>query len=357
MRRSSIGFAVAGILGGFVLFGCGDNPDAAKGGAAGGDKTATNQPVNNGEALTGAGSTFINPIMTQWIDAYKKDGGVAINYQSIGSGGGISGLVNHTVDFAGSDAPMNSQETADAKAPVLHLPVVIGTECIAYNIAGVQSGLHLTGPIISDIFLGNITKWNDPKIASLNPQAKLPDAAISVTHRSEGSGTTYILTDYLSKVSPDWKGKVGTGKSVRWPVGLGGKGNEGVAGLLKTHDNSIGYVELAYAKQNSITYASIQNAAGNFVDPSSESGSAAADGVTIPDDMKVSITNTPNAKGYPITGFTWVIVYQSSPRGADLQKFLKWVLDKGQGMTKDLSYAPIPDSLKDRESKLVDSIK
>src|SRR5438552_308274 len=254
------------------------------------------------QTLTGAGSTFINPIMTQWIATYKQATGVSINYQPIGSGGGISALINHTVNFAGSDAPMNAQEMAEAKAPVLHLPAVIGAVVVGYNIPGVPTGLRLTGPVIADIFLGKITTWNDSAIQRLNPAARLPRARIFVAHRSDGSGTTYIVTDYLSKVSSAWKSRVGTGKSVAWPVGLGGKGSAGVASLLKTRPNSIGYVELAYALQNGITYAQVQNAKGKFITPSAESASLAAEGVKLPPDLRASLTHSPNPNAYPISG-------------------------------------------------------
>src|SRR5712691_7445059 len=214
---------------------------------------ATGPKAAVAQQLTGAGSTFINPIMTQWIATYKQATGVSINYQPIGSGGGINALINKTVNFAGSDAPMNAQEMSEAKAPVLHLPAVIGAVVIGYNIPGVPTGLHLTGPVVADIFLGKVAYWDDSEITRYNRGIRLPHARIFPAHRSDGSGTTYIFTDYLSKVSPDWKSRVGVGKSVQWPEGLGGKGSSGVAGLLKTRPNSIGYVELAYALQNGIT--------------------------------------------------------------------------------------------------------
>lgn len=319
--------------------------------------STTQQGTSSGVTLKGAGSTFINPIMSKWGADYQAETGTAINYQANGSGGGIKALIDHTVDFAGSDAPMNDKETADAKAPVLHLPAVIGTTCIAYNVQGLQPGLHLSGPVIADIFLGNITKWNDAKIAALNSGVALPDAPITVAHRSDGSGTTYIFSDYLSKVSPEWKAKVGVGKSLKWPVGQGGKGSDGVAAQLKNHAGSIGYVELTYATQNNIPFAAVQNAKGQFVSPSPESGSAAAEGATIPDDMKASITNTDSPAGYPITGFSWIIVYKNSTNADDLKKFLSWVLTKGQDQTKPLGYAPIPDALRKKEQTMIDSIQ
>jgi len=358
---SSSGLFVRGValllLGGVFLAGCNGGGDS--GATASKTPGATTEPSASGstEALQGAGSTLINPIMLQWIEDYKKQGGIDISYQSIGSGGGIKNLTNKTVSFAGSDVPMNDSETKNAKDPVLHFPAVIGAAAIAYNVDGVTSGLKLSGPVLADIFMLKITKWNDPKIVALNPGVKLPDADITVVHRSDGSGTTYIFSDFLSKVSPDWKAKLGTNKSIEWPGGLGAKGSEGVAGLLSQHKNSIAYLELAYAVSNKIPYASIQNSSGAFVDPTSDSASAAADGVTIPDDMKVSIVNSPNPKGYPITGFSYIIVYQTSPRGADLSKFLKYALTDGQSLCKGLSYGPVPDSVTKRELAMLDSVK
>src|SRR6266568_3672550 len=278
--------------------------------------------IADAQALTGAGSTFINPIMTQWTASYKQATGVSINYQPIGSGGGINALINKTVNFAGSDAPMNAAEMAEAKAPVLHLPAVIGAVVIGYNIPGVRTGLHLSGPVLADIFLGKVTYWDDSEITRSNRGTRLPHARIFLAHRSDGSGTTYIFTDYLAKVSGEWKSRVGVGKSVQWPEGLGGKGSEGVAGLLKTRPNSIGYVELAYALQNGLTYAAVQNAKGKFIIPSAESASVAAEGVKLPPDLRASLTNTPNPKGYPITGFTWLIVRQNTNEAAALKRFL-----------------------------------
>ncbi len=353
--KNSFAIGLACVSAALILtsHGCGDKstPDTEKASSSGGAS------ASSGDALQGAGSTLINPIMQKWVEGYKSSGGIDINYQSIGSGGGIKNLTNKTVDFAGSDAPMNDEETKDAKDPVLHFPAVIGAVAIAYNVDGIPTGLHLTGPVIADIFLGKITKWNDPQIVSLNPTAKLPSDDISVVHRSDGSGTTYIFTDYLSKVSPDWKSKLGVGKSIDWPVGLGGKGSEGVAGLLTKHMGSIAYIELAHAVDSKIAYASVQNASGAFIDPSPDSASAAADAAQIPDDMKVSIVNTNSPKAYPIVGFSYLIVYETSKRGADLNKFMKYVLGDGQKLCKDLSYGPIPDSVVKREEKMLDSVK
>lgn len=314
-------------------------------------------PKAYAQDLTGAGSTFINPIMQQWIAAYKQATGVSINYQSIGSGGGISGLINHTVDFAGSDAPMNPAEMLKAGKPVVHIPVVIGTVCVSYNLPGNEGGLHLSGPVLADIFLGNITYWDAPQIVKLNKGVTLPHERIFVAHRADGSGTTFILSDYLSKVSGEWKQRVGTGKSLHWPVGLGGKGNEGISGLIRSHPYSIGYIELAYALQNHIASCQIQNAKGKFAIPSAESGSAAASGVKMPADMRVSITNTSNPNGYPITGFTWLIVYQDSAKAADLKKFLEWVSTTGQSYCAGLQYAPVPEAVRARVQTMIGSIK
>lgn len=319
----------------FAAVGCGggksNNPDS----------TAT---ASNG--LTGAGSTFINPIMTHWAAEYPKDGGMAVNYQSVGSGAGINNLIDHTVDFAGSDAPMNQDEQARAKAPVVHIPAVIGAVCVAYNVKGIQSGLKLSPAAIAGIFLGQIQYWDDKAITSANSGMKLPHEKIFTVHRSDGSGTTAIFTDYLSKVSADWKSKIGAGKTVNWPEGgVGGKGNAGVAQVLTQHENSIGYVELAYAEQNHITYASVQNAAGNFIAPSIESASAAADAFPMPQNATAMITNTSAAQGYPITGFSWLIFFKDGPKADAVKKFISWATTKGQADSKTLYYAPLPESV------------
>ncbi len=312
-----------------------------------GDSTNTSTTM-----LTGGGSSFIAPIMTNWIDSYKKETGVSVNYQATGSGAGISSLIDHTVDFAGSDAPMNADELARAKAPVLHLPAVIGAVVVSYNVAGLSNGLQLSGPVIADIFTGKIKMWDDAAIAKMNTGAKLPHEKIAVVHRSDGSGTTAIFTNYLSNVSPTWKSSLGEGKTINWPTDeLGGKGNAGVAGILKEHANAIGYVELAYANQNHMSIANIENQSGKFIAPSVESASAAASGVTIPDNFCTMITNTANADGYPITGFSWIIIYKDSPKSAAINKFVTWILSKGQDATKALLYAPIPEAIRQNEMK------
>jgi phosphate transport system substrate-binding protein len=314
------------------------------------------------QTLTGAGSTFVNPIMTRWIAAYDQQSGQQVNYQPIGSGGGINALISHTADFAGSDVPMNPGELAQAKGGVYHLPDVVGAVVIAYNVPGVGPGIRLDGPVLSDIYLGKITMWNDPRIVKLNPGTNFPADQIFVTHRSDGSGTTAIFTDYLCKVNGDWKSGPGTGKSIDWPIGLGGKGNAGVAGLLKTHKDAIGYVELAYAVQNNIPYAAMENSHGKPIYPSVESAAAAAEGVKVGPDLTASLTDSPNPDGYPITGYSYLIVYRNTSnaaKAADIKKFLSYVVTTGQGedFTKPLFYARVPASVTDREQAEINSIK
>ena len=307
--------------------------------------------------LQGAGSTFVNPIMTHWTADYQKTAGVSINYQPVGSGAGINDLVAKTVDFAGSDAPMNAGQLASAGAPVLHFPDVIGAVPVVYNVDGVGPGIHLSGDVIANIFLGKITKWNDPAITSLNPTSKFPDASIFIVHRAEGSGTTFIFTDYLARVSPEWHDLVGEGTSVKWPAGLGAKGSAGVAGLMRTHPNSIGYVELSYAVQNVIYYASVQNSKGKFVYPTPESAAAEASNIKVPSDFRTFFTDGSAANGYPISGFSWLILYKDSPKTDQLKKFITWVLTDGQQYCKDLDYAPIPDSVKSKELAALATLK
>ncbi len=309
------------------------------------DSTATGTSATATNALTGAGSTFVDPIMTHWAPEYQKETGTTINYQAVGSGAGISNLIDHTVDFAGSDAPMNADELARAKDPVVHVPDVIGAVCMSYNVAGMTSGLRFSGPMVADIYLGKIKFWDDPQITKMNPGKKFPHAAIFTVHRSDGSGTTNIVTDYLSKVSPAWQSTVGAGKEVKWPNGLGGKGNAGVAGILKQHDNSFGYIELAYAVQNNIPYADMQNASGNFITPSVASAAAAATAFPMPDNMTKFITNTSAPQGYPITGFSWLIFYPNGAKAEEVKKFMLWVVTKGQADNQALYYAPLPQTV------------
>jgi phosphate transport system substrate-binding protein len=302
--------------------------------------------------LNGAGATFPYPIYSKWFADYATSTGVKINYQSIGSGGGIRQLTEGTVDFGASDAPMSDAEMAKLKAPVMHFPTVLGAVVITYNIPGVTKAIRLTGPVVADIFAGKITKWNDQKIASLNTGLKLPSNDILVVHRSDGSGTTYIFSDYLSSVSPSWAQAPGKGKELAWPVGLGGKGNEGVAGQVKQTPGAIGYVELAYAKQNSLPFADLQNANGEFVTPTIESvtTAAAAASAKLPQntDYRISIVNAAGKGAYPISSFTFLLVYQTQPdaaKGKKLVDFLRWYLRNGEKTAASLDYAPLPASM------------
>ncbi len=316
--------------------------------------------------LNGAGATFPYVIYSKWFDVYHEKTGIEFNYQSIGSGGGIKQVIEGTVDFGASDGPMNDAQLKEAKekqgTDVLHIPTVMGGDVVAYNLPTVGKGLKFTPDVVAGIFLGEIAKWNDPKIASINPDKKLPDQAIIVAHRSDGSGTTYIFTDYLTKVSTTWEQKVGKGTSVNWPVGMGGKGNEGVAGLVKQAEGAIGYVELAYAVKNNLPYAMIQNKAGNFVDATFESVSAAAAGAVknMPEDLRVSITNADGKDSYPISGFTWLLIYQNMKEKEKAQaivKFLKWAMGDGQSYARDLYYAPLPKEVVKLCEKKIASIQ
>ena len=302
------------------------------------------------QLINGAGATFPYPLYSKWFSEYQKvDPDTAINYQSIGSGGGIRQFLEKTVDFGATDAPMTDEQLAKSSIPVLHIPTVLGAVVITYNLPGVAKGLKLSADAVAKIFLGGITKWNDAEIAGLNPGVTLPDTAILVSHRSDGSGTTGIFTDYLSKVSADWKTKVGQGNSVNWPVGLGGKGNEGVAGLIKQTPGAIGYVELIYAENNQLPYASIKNKAGAFVLPSLKSvTSAGASGMkTMPADFRTSITDAGGKDSYPISGFTYLLMYQKmdKEKGARLVKFLNWAMTDGQKFAEPLFYSPLPREL------------
>jgi phosphate transport system substrate-binding protein len=301
--------------------------------------------------LTGAGATFPYPIYSKWFNDYAQRTGVKINYQSIGSGGGIRQLSEGTVDFGASDSPMSNDELAKAKGgPVLHFPTVMGAVVVTYNLAGITRPLNLSGDVIADIFSGKITKWNDARIVAQNRGVTLPNADILVVHRSDGSGTTYIFSDYLSSVSPTWSSTLGKGKEIKWPVGLGGKGNEGVAGQVKQTPGSIGYVELAYAKQNKLAYANVRNAAGRFITPSIASVTAAAAGMKLPKntDYRVSIANAPGKDSYPISSMTWILVYQNQPdrvKAAKLVNFLRWAYNDGEKSASQLDYAPLPASM------------
>jgi phosphate transport system substrate-binding protein len=308
--------------------------------------TASGQSVD----LTGAGATFPYPIYSKWFSDYAQRTGVKINYQSIGSGGGIRQLSEETVDFGASDSPMSDAELAGAKGgAILHFPTVLGADVITYNLPGVTTALKFTPAVIADIFSGRIKKWNDARIASLNAGVALPAQDILVVHRSDGSGTTYIFTDYLSTAVPSWKASVGKGKDVKWPVGLGAKGNEGVSGQVKQTPGSIGYVELAYAKQNSLPIAAIRNKSGQFVAASVEAVTAAAAGAAkaLPanTDYRISIVDAPGDGSYPISSFTWILVYQNQRdpvKGKKLVDFLNWALTDGEKEAVTLDYAPLP---------------
>ena len=301
--------------------------------------------------LTGAGATFPYPIYSKWFSDYANSTGVKINYQSIGSGGGIRQLSEQTVDFGASDGPMSDQELANAKGgPVLHFPTVMGAVVITYNVPGLTRPLNLTGDVVADIFAGKITKWNDARIVAQNRGVTLPNSDILVVHRSDGSGTTYIFSDYLSAVSPSWSGTLGKGKEIKWPVGLGAKGNEGVAGQVKQTAGSIGYVELAYAKQNALAFANLKNAAGRYITPSIASVTAAASGAKLPKttDYRVSIVNAAGKDSYPISSMTWILVYQNqldAVKGEKLVNFLRWAYKDGEKAASSLDYAPLPPAI------------
>ena len=315
--------------------------------------------------LNGAGATFPYVIYSKWFDVYHGKTGIEFNYQSIGSGGGIKQVTEGTVDFGASDAPMTDVQMKDLEekqgTPVVHIPTVMGAVVLTYNVPGIETGLHLTQEALAGIYLGEITKWNDPKIAGANPGRTLPDVAIIVGHRSDGSGTTNIFSDYLTKISPAWASKVGKGTSVNWSVGLGGKGNEGVAGIVKQSEGAIGYVEIAYAIQNKLPYALIRNKAGQYPEPSFDAVSAAAAGAAknMPGDLRVMITDADGKGSYPICGFTWLLVYREmkdrEKHGA-LVKFLHWAMTEGQTYAKDLYYAPLPKEVVKLNEKKISSL-
>ena len=312
--------------------------------------------------INGAGATFPYPLYSKWFSEYAKvDPSVKFNYQSIGSGGGIKQITAQTVDFGASDKFLTDAELKAAPGKLIHIPTVMGAVVVIYNLPGVAKGLKLSSEDVADIFLGKITKWNDPKIANDNPGVKLPNQPIIVVHRSDGSGTTAIFTDYLSAVSGEWKSKVGMGASVKWPVGLGGKGNEGVAGQVKTTQNTIGYVELAYAFENKLPYAFLKNKSGVFVEPSIKSTSAAAGAAkNMPADYRVSLVNQPGKDAYPVVGFTWLLVYEqqkNAAKGKKLVEFLNWELKKGQKMASALLYAPLPENVAKMVEKTIKTIK
>ena len=310
-------------------------------------------------SLQGAGATFPNPLYQKWLSEYGRiNANVKIDYQSIGSGGGIKQLKEQTVDFGASDSPMKDEDLKSAPGEIVHVPTVLGAVVITYNLAGINQPLKFSPEVLADIFLGNIKKWNDAKIVNDNAGVTLPANDITVVHRSDGSGTSAVFTDYLSKVSPQWKEKVGTGTSPSWPIGLGGKGNEGVTGQVKSTPNTIGYVELAYAVQNNLPVAQVKNASGSFVTPSIDSvtAAAAASAANTPDDLRVSITNATGAQAYPISSYTYILVYKNqknAAKGKALVDFLWWGIHDGEGFAKALQYAPLPaDIVKRAEGKI-----
>ena len=307
-------------------------------------------PVFGQTTLNGAGATFPYPMYSKWFSEYNKLlPGIQFNYQSIGSGGGLRQVIAGTVDFGASDGPMTDEQLAHVIIKFVHIPTVLGAVVPAYNVPGVSGELKFTPAALAGIFLGKITSWNDPALTSVNPGVNLPNQPLIVIHRSDGSGTTYIFTDYLSKLSNEWQNQVGKGTSVKWPVGLGGKGNEGVAGMVRQMQGSIGYVELIYAVQNNISYGTVKNASGNFVKASLDSVTAAAASVkNMPADFRVSITNAPGKDAYPISSFTWLLIPAQSKdkaKGKILADFLNWMVDDGQKMTAPLTYAPLPETV------------
>lgn len=313
--------------------------------ACGGNGTSS----GNDNTITGGGSSFDKPLFDKQFAEYNKLNGVKINYQSIGSGAGISQLTSKTIDFGASDAPMNGKQDSAVSAPVLHIPVTAGAVVLSYNLPEVKDTLKLTPEIIAGMFLGKITKWNDPQIVAANPTVKLPATDVLIAHRADGSGTTNIFTTYLSKVSLDWDAKVSKGSTVNWPVGTGGKGNEGVAGVIKQTPGTVGYIELAYAVQNKMQYAQVKNKTGNFITPTSESVTAAAD-IDIPADSKISLTNSDAPTGYPISGFSWVLIYKeqsynnrSQAQAEQLLKLVSWMIHDGQKFSAELQYAPLSE--------------
>ncbi|MGZ3874782.1 MAG: phosphate ABC transporter substrate-binding protein PstS [Mucilaginibacter sp.] len=339
--------AVLGLLAvASALFSCnGNNKTTGKDSAA----ASASAPAtgNDANTLLGAGSTFVYPLFSKMFAEYNKETGIKVNYQSIGSGGGILQLTNKTIDFGDSDAPLNDDQAKKMGADVLHIPMCAGAVVTSYNLPELKSTLKLDPEVLANIFLGKITKWDDAAIAKINPGVKLPSTGIFIAHRSDGSGTTNIFTTYLSKVSSDWNTKPGKGSAVNWPVGLGGKGNEGVAGLIKQTPGAIGYIELAYAIQNKMTFADLKNKSGAYITPTVASTSAAGN-ISIPADAKVSLSNTDAKDGYPISGFTWALIYKeqnysgrTKDRAEKVVKLLWWNTHEGQKYCKDLNYAPL----------------
>jgi phosphate transport system substrate-binding protein len=324
---------------------------------------SSGMPTGGGAAINGAGATFPQPIYSKWFAEYNKlHPDVRINYQPLGSGAGIRQLLAGTVFFGASDQPMKDDQMAKAPSRVLHLPTVLGAVVPVYNLSGISEELKFTGPLLADIILGKVNKWNDPAVAKLNPAAKLPPTDIAVVHRSEGSGTTSVWADYLAKVSPDFKNTVGVDSSLKWPVGVGGKGNEGVAALVRQTPGALGYIELVWALQNKIAFGAVQNAAGKFVKASVDSVTAAAAGAAanMPADFRVSITNAPGEEAYPIASFTWLLFLenpQDKTQARIMAEFARWALTDGQKYARDLGYAPLPQTVVDMELKALEQIR
>ena len=349
LTLAGVALAVAGSM---MLASCGGS-----GTASNTDSTANKSGEDN--TILGAGATFPNPLYSKMFSEYNKTTGLKVNYQSIGSGGGIQQLTSKTVDFGASDGPMSDENLAKAPGKILHIPTVAGAVVLTYKLPE-NVELKFDGPTIAEIFLGKITKWNDKRISALNPGVKLPDLDLVVVHRSDGSGTSYIFTDFLSSVSPEWEKQVGRNTSVKWPTGLGAKGNEGVAGQVKQLPGTIGYVEFAYAHQNKLPVAEIKNAGGNFIAPTIGSVTEALASAKVPDDFRFSMVNPAGAKAYPIAGATWLLVYaeQKDPqKGKKLVEFLNWALTKGETMASSLDYASLPQSLEDRVLERIKTIK
>jgi phosphate transport system substrate-binding protein len=338
---------------------CGGSPSGSSSAPAAGTAPAPQAPGQ----INGAGATFPNPIYSKWFFEYNKaHPDVRINYQSLGSGAGIRQLTSRTVFFGASDQPMKDDQLAAAPGKILHFPTVLGAVVPIYNLAGVTQPLKFTGPLLADIVLGKVKKWNDPALVKNNPGVALPNTDITFVHRSDGSGTTFIFADYLGKVSPDFKSTIGVDSSLKWPVGVGGKGNEGVAGLVRQTPGSLGYVELVYAMQNKIAVGSVQNSAGSFVTPTVDSVTAAAAGAAanMPADFRVSITNAPGAEAYPISSFTWLLLYedaQDKGQARQMKEFLRWALTDGQKLAPELGYARLPQPVVDMELKTLEQLK
>ncbi|EHQ90308.1 phosphate ABC transporter substrate-binding protein PstS [Desulfosporosinus youngiae] len=334
-----------------ALAGCGDKTPGTPAGQE-----------NTGKAsLTGSGSSFVYPLLNQQIEEYRKQNpNITINYQSTGSGAGIKQVSEQTIDFGATDGLMTDDQLKAAKGgKLLHIPLTLGAVAVTYNLPDVPKDLKISPAVLADIFLGKITNWNDQTIAADNPGVSLPDAKITVAHRSDGSGTTYIFSDYLNSISPEWSSKVGKGTSLNWPAGLGGKGNSGVAGVIQQTSGAIGYLELAYAVQNNLPYAMLKNKEGKWIAPNLQSTSAAAAGATIPDDMRVSIVNAPGPDAYPIAGFAWALLYQDQTdkaKGAALVNFINWAIHDGQALAEGLHYAKLPGDLVGREEGMLKSI-